>query len=273
MFKALKGLEQLPKFGMEAYGLTSAFLPFGMPEVQKALKTLMKAAELQMSVMPAMMGTVNGPINQGFPQFYGTVAIAPFDSLSDVMRSTRGVMLDMYRRPDDVIAACDMYATFSIETPLMAMSASPLAFIPLHKGADRFMSQEQFEKFYWPSLKKLMLGLVEDGYVPAPFAEGSYNHRLETIADFPRNSSLWLFDDTDMKRAGEVLGDTCAIMGNVPASLTTTGTPEQMTEYCQDLIDLLGPSGNFILSNGCQVDEARDENLKAMIACAKASGK
>ena len=36
---------------------------------------------------------------------------------------------------------------------------NPLVFIPLHKGADGFMSNEQFEKFYWPSLKKVMIGL------------------------------------------------------------------------------------------------------------------
>jgi uroporphyrinogen-III decarboxylase len=82
---------------------------------------------------------------------------------------------------------------------------------------------------------------------------------------------MWHFDQTEMKRALEVLGDVCAIKGNVPASLTTTGTPEQMTEYCQELLETCGPSGNFILGNGCQVDEAKDENLKAMIACAKES--
>jgi uroporphyrinogen-III decarboxylase len=128
------------------------------------------------------------------------------------------------------------------------------------------MSVEQFETFYWPSLKRVMLGLVEDGYIPAPFAEGSYNHRLMTIADFSRGGCLWHFDQTDMQRAVEVLGDVCATMGNVPASLTTTGTPEQMTAYCKDLISTCGPTGNFVLTNGCQVDKAREENLKAMLA-------
>lgn len=269
MFKALKGLESLPKFAMGYYGDSSCYMAFGLPEVQEALKILRKASELTILTMPAMMGMLNGPPAQGFPQFYGSAAIAPFDGLSDVLRSTRGVMLDMYRRPDDVIAACEMYAKFTAENPLLQMSGSPLVFIPLHKGADRFMSQEQFETFYWPSLKKVMLDLVEEGFVPAPFAEGSYNHRLETIADFPPGSCLWHFDQTDMQRASEVLGDVCPIMGNVPASLTATGTPEQMTAYCRDLVETVGQLGNFILTSGCQVDEAREENLVAMIASVK----
>lgn len=272
MFKSLKGLEQLPKFAMGFYGDFSSYIAFGLPEVQEALKTLRKAAELTMLAMPAMMGMMVGPAVQGFPQFYGSALFAPFDALSDVLRSTRGVMLDIYRRPDDVIAACDMYASFMAENPILQMSSSPAVFIPLHKGADRFMSQEQFDTFYWPSLKKVMLDLVEDGFIPAPFAEGSYNHRLEAIADFPRNSCLWHFDQTDMQRASEVLGDVCSIMGNVPASLTATGTPEQMTAYCQDLIETVGASGNFILTNGCQVDEAKDENIQAMIGSVKEFG-
>ena len=85
----------------------------------------------------------------------------------------------------------------------------------------------------------------------------------------PKGSCLWWFDQTDMKRASEVLSGHSAILGNVPASLTTTGTPEQMTAYCKELIETCGPSGNFILSNGCQVDEARDENIQAMIDSVK----
>ena len=72
-----------------------------------------------------------------------------------------------------------------------------------------------------------------------------------------------------MKRASEVLSGKAAIMGNVPASLTTTGTPEQMREFCKDLIETCGPSGNFILCNGCQIDEAKDENLEATIESVK----
>jgi hypothetical protein len=37
-------------------------------------------------------------------------------------------------------------------------SGNPGVFIPLHRGAHGFMSLKQFETFYWPSLKKLILG-------------------------------------------------------------------------------------------------------------------
>jgi len=269
MFKALKGLEKMPKFALSYYGNVLDWMSIASPEVQEALKIMQKAAELTMQAMVPMIATMTGPPTQGFPQLYGAATFAPLDALSDVLRSTRGVMMDMFRHPDELIAASELYASLLIDSSLFEISSSPLVFIPLHKGADTFMSPEQFEKFYWPSLKKVMLALVEDGFVPAPFAEGSYNHRLDTIADFPRNSCVWHFDQSDMKKASEVLNDVCPIMGNVPASLTATGTPEDMTNYCKDLIESVGSKGNFLLMNGCQIDEGKDENIKAMVESVK----
>ena len=33
----------------------------------------------------------------------------------------------------------------------------------MHRGADGFMSDEQLERFYWPTLKAVLLGLIEAG--------------------------------------------------------------------------------------------------------------
>ena len=216
--------------------------------------------------LPALFGSLNALQALGYPLVYGAISMAPFDFVGDVMRSTRGILMDMYRNKDELLAACDYFADLLISNNMVNAGNSPLVGIPLHKGDDSFMSDKQFETFYWPTLKKLMLGLVEDGYIPAPFAEGAYGRRLEVIADFPAGAALWQFDHTDMKRVAKIVGGKLPFMGNVPSSLTTTGTPEAMTAYCKDLIQTCGPTGNFILTNGCQVDEAREENLKAMVA-------
>jgi len=269
MFENTAGLSKLPRFSSGHMGTSGMYAPFAFPDVQEALGVLKKAGELTIEILPAMLAAVGGGPIQGYPAFYSGFAVAPFDCLGDVLRSTRGVMMDMYRQPDDVVAACERFADITTSTPMLELGASPLVFIPLHKGSDRFMSQEQFEKFYWPTLKQVMLSLIEDGYIPAPFCEGSYNNRLEYLAEMPEGTCLFHFDQTDMKRASEVLTGKATIMGNVPASLTTTGTPEDMTAYCKDLIETCGPSGNFILTNGCQIDEGKDENIRAMIESVK----
>jgi hypothetical protein len=56
-------------------------------------------------------------------------------------------------------------------------STSPLILMPLHKGEDSFMSQKQFETFYWPSYRKVLMGLINEGLVPAPIADGQFANR------------------------------------------------------------------------------------------------
>ena len=146
------------------------------------------------------------------------------------------------------------------------------AFYPLHKGADGFMSPQQFEKFYWPSLKKVIDALAKEGIRSELFAEGTYTSRLETVNEFSKSTVGWLFDKTDMAKAKKILGDTCCLSGNVPTSLMVTGSPEDIKEYCRKLIEVCAPGGGFILAGGAQADEGKPENVRAMMEAAKEYG-
>jgi uroporphyrinogen-III decarboxylase len=165
-------------------------------------------------------------------------------------------------------------------TPLMIkmavgaaqMNGKPIVFIPLHKGADGFLSDEQFKKFYWPTLREVMLGLIEEGCIPFPAAEGGYNSRLEVIKDLPKGKTLWMFDQTDMARAKKAIGNSACILGNVPLDLLSVGTPEQMRHYVKELIGTAGKDGGFILGNGAFFDDVKPENLKAMMETGREYG-
>ncbi len=147
-----------------------------------------------------------------------------------------------------------------------------MPFIPLHKGADGFMSDEQFQAFYWPTLRKLIIGLVNEGFVPQLFAEGSYKERLEVICDIPKGKTVWWFDLTDMERAKETVGQVACIAGNIPLSLLCTAAPHDVELYCKSLIDMVGKDGGFILSTGAGMQGSKAENVKAMIDFAKQYG-
>ena len=139
-------------------------------------------------------------VSEGFPAHPGLVTWAPFDFLGDTLRGTRGIVTDLYRYPEKVLAACDRLLPVLLKdvTRKAAPFVPPTVFIPLHKGADGFMNDEQFRTFYWPTLRKMCLGLIEQGLVPYLFAEGSYNSRLEIIRDLPAGRTVWHFDQTDM---------------------------------------------------------------------------
>jgi hypothetical protein len=276
VFGALEPLQMLPFLPgiLEIYGVAFNFIPYGLPPVQAALKALMDAGEEALKWAGAVGGIEGELTTLGFPQILAGFTKAPFDTIGDTLRGTRGIMLDMYRRPDKLLEAMEALTPLMIKMAVggTQMSGKPIVFIPLHKGADGFLSDEQFKTFYWPTLRKVMMGMIEEGCVPFPAAEGGYNSRLEVIKDLPKGKTLWMFDKTDMARAKEILGDTACLLGNMPLDLLTVGTPEQTREYARKLIETAGKGGGFILGNGAFFDNVNPENLKAMMEAGREYG-
>jgi Uroporphyrinogen decarboxylase (URO-D) len=251
-----------------------AIVPFGTAAMKTALQTLTAAGD-EANRWSAQMGRVSLKImGRGLPAFSGGFSKAPFDVIGDSLRGTRGIMMDMFRHKDELIEACERLTPFMVKYGIAACKASGhlMPYLPLHKGADGFMSDAQFKTFYWPTLRKVAIGLIDAGLVPILFAEGGYNNRLEIIGDLPKGKAIWLFDRTDMKRAKATVGQTCCIAGNVPMGLLCTGTTDDVIAYCKDLIDTAGKNGGFILSTGAGIQGSKPENVTAMIDFSKKYG-
>ncbi len=248
-------------------GMAARFLgPAIMPQVRAAYQAIIDYGNETAKWMGPLMQFNKEATAAGHPTFFGGQSHAPFDILADTLRGTKGILLDMYRQPDNVFKAMGKIVQMNIDVGLEGanMSGRPIVFFALHKGDDTFMSNKQYEQFYWPTFRKVILGLIEDGVVPLLFAEGRYDNRLEIIKDLPRGKVIWYFDRTDMFQAKKILGDTACIMGNVPASLMITGTPKEVKEYCRKLIEVCGEGGGFILAGGASIDKGDANNLRAM---------
>jgi hypothetical protein len=262
------GSMELPMFG-------PWLVSVGTPPMQEALKALMEAGKQCFDWINILGGYLGQIVASGFPFYAGGATKAPFDVLSDSFRGTTHLMMDLYRRPAKVVEAVERLVRPMVEAGLAGARANnnPLVFIPLHKGADGFMSDEQFRKFYWPTLKAVMYGLAEAGCVPACFVEGGYNQRLEYLAETSDIHCLYLFDRTDMARARELLGGKVCIGGGFPVSLILTGTTEQVREETKKLLDTAMGDKGYILSIGCAMDEGKAETMKAFIEAGKEYGR
>jgi uroporphyrinogen-III decarboxylase len=115
--------------------------------------------------------------------------------------------------------------------------------------------------------------MVEEGLIPMPVAEGSYNRRLDYISDMPKTACIWMFDQTDMANAKKTVGKVACIAGNIPVSIAYTGTAQDMKAYCRKLIETCAPGGGYILTGGTTFDMARPENIRAMMDAVKEYGK
>lgn len=264
---SLKGLEILPSFqNFTRYMNLGIFQVFARPEVQTMLETLIKAGKAADKIGSYSRRFAATLKEEGFPMMGGAVTSAPFDILGDFLRGTKGVMLDMYRRPDILLKACEKLLPLAVENGVNTAKRSDdkYVFIPLHKGLDGFMSPEQFNKFYWPTLRELMIALINEGLIPSPFWEGNCTSRLEYIKDIPAGKAVYRFEATDMMKAKDILKDRVCIRGNVPISILATGTPDDVRSYCKKLIDHAGRDGGFIMDSSAGVTDAKPENVKAM---------
>ncbi len=244
------------------------------PRFQPVFKAIQAASGYLPGMMEADAATTRAANARGFPVFRGGLAVAPFDVFADNLRGTHGIVMDMYRQPDKIHQAMEFVLPQLLSGAIaMADGAGcPVVMMPLHKGDDTFMSDAQFEEFYWPTFKRLLLGMIDEGLIPFPVAEGAYNRRLEVIADMPRSGVVWMFDQTNMARAKQTVGKVSCIAGNVPVSIAYTGTAAEMTAYCKRLIETCAPGGGYILSGGSTFDMARPENLRAMMDTVKKYG-
>ena len=248
--------------------------PGRRPDVQAAFQAIIDAGK-EMEKWQEVVGDCNREaLAAGFPSIRGGSTLAPFDSIADILRGTRGITKDMYRQPDKLIEAMEKIADLTIEQAISSANAlgGIMVGFPLHKGDDTFMSQKQFETFYWPTLKRVVLALINEGLMVMLVAEGRYEMRLETIKDLPRGWTWWHFDQTDMAKAKKILGDTACIAGNVPSSLLYTGTPRDVKEYCRRLIEVCGEGGGYILTGGSSVAKVNPDNLHAFMEAAKEYG-
>ena len=275
-YGALDGLKMIAPFTdmWEVVLVSAQMIPFGIPPVQSALKALLDAGNEAMAWIQKVVAFEMQARGMGFPGCFGGATKAPFDILSDTLRGTRGLMMDMYRQPDMVLKAVERITPLAISQGVRGATAAgcPVVFIPLHKGADGFMSDAQFKEFYWPSLKAVILGLAAEGCVPFCFCEGSYNTRLEYLKELPKASCMWIFDRTDMAKAKEAIGDKICIGGNVSSGLILTGTPERVKAYCRKVIEIAGKGGGYFMCTGTAMDEGKADTIHAMIDATKEYG-
>jgi hypothetical protein len=207
----------------------------------------------------------------GYPISWGGVVFTAFDWVADFLRGMEGALTDMFREPDRLLATVEMLTPMTIQQGIVTaqQSASSRVFIPLHWGGAGFMSNEQYGRFYWPSLKILLLALIEAGLTPIPFFEGDYTPRLEFLTELPKGKVVGHFDIVDRRRAEEAIGNTMCFWGNVSSSLLAIGTPAQVKHNVKELIDIFGDNGGLIIDASVGIpDEARPENVAAMVEAA-----
>lgn len=205
----------------------------------------------------------------GMPLPMAGAIMAPFDYLADGLRGLTGIMIDIFRQPDKVIEACEKIVPHIVNVALS--SADPLRrypiFMPLHRGCHPFLSPQQFDTFYWPSLKKTMMALIKAGYTIRPYLEGDWGPHWYHYRELPRGKLILDIDGPgDIFQAKSDVGDWQCIAGGMPDSTLILGTPDDVKKRVKLLCKTLGKDGGYIINGGNGIPyDTKPENFRAMI--------
>ena len=265
---ALAPLAKLPPINGSYYFFTPfIWAAMADPAWQEVGKALADAAAMSVKCFGEIVGYQQKMAELGFPMATGSLTKAPMDIVGDYLRGIKGMMVDLRRRPEKLLAACEklLPPMLSMGVGSAKMSGVPVCFIPLTQLLDSFMSQEQFERFYWPTLLELIRGLIAEKIHPHLLIEGVCDKRLPVmIRDVPPGWCVYHLESSDIFEAKKLARDRVCLRGNVPASILSTGTPDDVRAYCKRLIDEVAPGGGFMMDTGVNLTEARPENVKAM---------
>jgi len=269
--KKLEPLRNLPPIhDMVAYyvGLPQYLPAFGSPEIKGAFDALFEAGQEAVAWVMGLLPFFQEMTELGYPPLASAFSIAPYDYFADFFRGTTGCMIDMYRCPEKLKTAVKKVTPWIINWTLMQANMSreltDRIFIPIHKAAGGFMSEDQHKEFFWPSMREVLVALVDNGFTPYLYTEGIYDDRLETIKDVPRGKMIYHIE-TDLFKAKEVLGDTVCLTGGVPGPMLNFGSPDEIREYLKKVIDVVGKDGGFILDAELPLITAKPENVRAMV--------
>ena len=279
-FEAFEAFKLLPQLNMWLFGYynLSSLASLNAPPLLEAFKKIQATCQALIAQIPEMMASIQRMSELGFPPpsfMAGTLIEAPFDFMSDTLRGMRGIFLDMMRQPEKLLAAEEKAKKIMVKQAVVNAKATGnyKAGIPLHRGSDGFMSIPQFEKFYWPQFRDMIMELIDEGFTLWILFEGTWDKRLEYLAQFPKGKITGLFQSSDIFRVKEVLGDTMCIMGGMSVSMLSAGSVQQIKEYTHKLCEQVGKGGGYIMCTGTlELEGCNPELVKAWVDATKEYG-
>ncbi|MCG0276832.1 MAG: hypothetical protein L5655_11900, partial [Thermosediminibacteraceae bacterium] len=238
----------------------------GMATPKEAMATMIRYGIELRRFDEAMRNIREISAELGYPSIPVALAYAPLDLIGDFLRGIENVLLDVRRCPEKVKKAAESLVDPIVNSALaFKKRGAKLAFIPLH--LNEYLSPKLYNEFYWPTLKAVILRLLDEGIKSWVFFEGYHDAHLNTILELPAGWGIAFFEKTDVIKAKKLLQNHTCVMGGIPISLIVGGTPAKIEEYVKKLLEEVKPSGGFILAPNIEVVPADTpkENIHALV--------
>lgn len=200
---------------------------------------------------------------------------APLDILGDKLRGYMGLTMDLLTQPEKVRRACEALAPHLLAVAVGSSDPTkqtPVGFW-MHRGCVPFVTPQQFETVYWPTLKPIIEELWARGIQTLFYAEGKWDHHLARFRELPAGSLVMHVDQSDIFAVHRAVGDRFCLSGGIPNVLLSYGKPEEVREFTRKVLAEVGADGGYIVDAGAIMqNDTRTENLRAMTQAARDFG-
>ena len=192
---------------------------------------------------------------------------APMDILADKLRGYLGLVDDLMQQPQKVLAACEALMPYLCQ--VAKSGADPDKNVPIgywmHRGCVPFVTPDQFNNIYWPTVKPIIEELWAAGHQTLFYAEGNWDHHLESFAELPDLSIVYHVDQGDIFKAHKTLGHKFCLSGGIPNFLLAFRSPEDVRAHCKQVIDGVARDGGYIMdASAIMQNDSRVDNVRAM---------
>lgn len=203
----------------------------------------------------------------GFPN-------AGIEEMFSMVRGIRGLSIDMRRNPDALLACVKAFERASVDPVVEKLNAAEegpdndacfdLGIMLL---AHTVMNEAQWEKYYWPSLKRLLDAAARKKKSVRITVEGSLARFFPYFASYPKGVLTLDLELDDLLKAREALPN-CCLAGGLTAEMLGRGTPQACIDRIKFLYkEMDAKNGGFILTTDKFISyrtDAKPENLKAV---------
>ena len=242
--------------------------PIGEPVTYRNNLSFLKGGMAMLSYFTSF-GTQNERLRteSGTVSAIAGILKAPFDILADKLRGYVGLSMDLFERPEKVLAACEALMPHLLHVALSG--ADPDKNVPIsiwmHRGCVPFVSFDQFNNYYWPTLKPIIEEIWSRGHQVLFYAEGDWNVHLQSFAELPEGSIIYHVDKADIFEAHKQIGHKFCLSGGIPNTLLSYREPKDVREYCKKVIDGVARDGGYIMDASAIIqNDAKIENVRAM---------
>jgi MtaA/CmuA family methyltransferase len=162
------------------------------------------------------------------------------------------------------LKVCERYALAQMEQGAHATSIGDSP-----SGPD-MISPQYYREFAYPYVEKLAKKLKQKDIILAYHICGDATPIIDDMVKTGA-SIIEIDQKSDQMTVKEATKGKATLLGPVdPSEVMANGTPELVTEKCQEALENLSPGGGFILGPGCALPPTTpDDNIDAMIAAAK----